>query len=233
MLRADVGDRGLGALICEKFAQEGCNIVVNYNLSPDRAKEVAEKCRGYGVKVGVVQGVRQTWLQFSSYTMQNQSRISTAPLTLIQDAGIAKDNARLVQETVDILGGLDIIVANAGWTRFSNFADLNALSDEEWNKCWATNVMAHLQLLQKAGPIFKENPEGGVYLITSSVAVCSKLSKKKNRTSIDNGCKGTNPGGSSMAYSVTKAAALHLMRCIGEQYIPCYPKYLFTRTSSV
>ena len=40
----------------------------------------------------------------------------------------------MVKETVEKLGGLDIIVANAGWTRFSDFKDLNALSLEEWNK---------------------------------------------------------------------------------------------------
>ena len=51
-----------------------------------------------------------------------------------QDAGSPEDNVRIVKETVGKLGGLDIIVANAGWTRFSNFADLNALSLEEWNK---------------------------------------------------------------------------------------------------
>lgn len=82
-----------------------------------------------------------------------------------------EDNARLVKETVDGLGGLDVIVANAGWTRFANFADLNDLSLEEWNKCWACNVMAHLQLVQAAGPIFSKNEEGGSYIITSSVAV--------------------------------------------------------------
>ena len=62
-------------------------------------------------------------------------------------------------------------------------------------QCWATNVMCHLQLMQAAGPIFNSNPEGGVYLISSSVA-------------------GISQGGSSMAYSVTKAAGLQLMKCI-------------------
>lgn len=31
--------------------------------------------------------------------------------------------------------------------------------------------MQHLHLMQKAAPIFKDNPDGGAYLITSSVAV--------------------------------------------------------------
>jgi NAD(P)-dependent dehydrogenase (short-subunit alcohol dehydrogenase family) len=108
---------------------------------------------------------------------------------------VTADNVRLIKESVEALGGLDIIIANAGWTRFSVFGNLHDLSHDEWNKCWATNVMSHLQLIQEAAPIFNSNPDGGVYLISSSVA-------------------GITTGGSSMAYSVTKAAGLHLMKCL-------------------
>lgn len=159
--------RGLGALICEKFAAEGANIVVNYVSSKERAEEVAKKCEAQGVKA----------------------------ICIKADCGVAEDNVRLVRETVDGLGGLDVIVANAGWTRFAEFGNLNDLSLEEWNKCWACNVMSHLQLLQIAQPIFDKNDEGGAYIITSSVA-------------------GHSTGGSSMGYSVTKAAGLHLMKCL-------------------
>jgi NAD(P)-dependent dehydrogenase (short-subunit alcohol dehydrogenase family) len=38
-------------------------------------------------------------------------------------------------------------------------------------QCWAVNVMSHLQLMQVAAPIFNANAEGGVYLVTSSIAV--------------------------------------------------------------
>lgn len=137
------GSRGLGALICEKFAEEGANVMVNYVSAADKAKEVAAKVESKGVKTAVIQA----------------------------DAGVPEDNVRMVKETVEKLGGLDIIVANAGWTRFSDFKDLNAFTLEEWNKCWATNVMHHLQLMQEAAPIFNANPDGGVYIITSSVAV--------------------------------------------------------------
>jgi NAD(P)-dependent dehydrogenase (short-subunit alcohol dehydrogenase family) len=51
-------NRGLGALLCEKFAAEGCNIVVNYVSSKDRADEVAKICSDkYGVKTAVIQAV--------------------------------------------------------------------------------------------------------------------------------------------------------------------------------
>lgn len=54
-----------------------------------------------------------------------------------------------------------------------------------------------MALVRKALPIFNANPEGGAVVITSSVA-------------------GTSMGGSSMAYSVTKCAQLHLMRCLAQ-----------------
>ncbi|KAI3556882.1 hypothetical protein CABS01_09820 [Colletotrichum abscissum] len=111
-------------------------------------------------------------------------KVQSFGVKAFMDAGNADHNARIVKETVEKLGGLDIIVANAGWTRLSDFGDLNALCLEEWNK-----------LMQAAGPIFNANSEGGVYLITSSIA-------------------GSTQSGSSMAYAVSKAAGLHLMKCI-------------------
>ncbi len=51
-----------------------------------------------------------------------------------KDAAIAEDNIRLIKETREYLGGIDVIIANASWTRFSEFGNLNDLSYEEWNK---------------------------------------------------------------------------------------------------
>ena len=65
--------RGLGALICEKFAAEGANIAINYASSKDRAEDVAKKVESMGVKAIVIQA----------------------------DCGVAEDNARLVKETID------------------------------------------------------------------------------------------------------------------------------------
>ncbi|KAH8734495.1 hypothetical protein BGZ61DRAFT_442632 [Ilyonectria robusta] len=167
------GSRGLGAVICEKFAAEGAHIMVNFVSNRAKAQEVANKASSYGAKAFTCQG----------------------------DVGVPRDNARIVRETVEALGGLDIIIANAGWTKFSDFKDLEALSLDQWNKCWAINTTSHLQLVQAAKPIFDKNPDGGIYLITSSIA-------------------GITQSGSSMAYSVTKAAGLHLMKCIASSQGP-------------
>jgi NAD(P)-dependent dehydrogenase (short-subunit alcohol dehydrogenase family) len=51
------GSRGLGALICEKFAAEGACIMVNYVSNKGKAEEVVRKVKEYGVEAYMVQGV--------------------------------------------------------------------------------------------------------------------------------------------------------------------------------
>lgn len=157
---------------------------MNYASSKDRAEDVAKKVETHGGKA----------------------------ICIKADCGVPEDNARLIKETVEGLGGLDVIVANAGWTRFADFGNLNDLSLEEWNKCWACNVMSHLQLLQAANTIFAGNEEGGAYIITSSVAVSIRLFSCP--VCYADIYQGVSTGGSSMGYSVTKAAGLHLMKCL-------------------
>lgn len=156
--------------MAEKFAAEGSNIAINYVSNEERAKETAAKIESeYKVKVVVIQG----------------------------DAGIQDDCVRVVKSTIELLGGLDIVISNAGWTKFTAFGDLNAMNEDEWDKCWATNVKGNLHLFREALPTFNANPDGGVFIITSSTAAVT-------------------PSGSSMAYSVTKAAGLHLMKCLAQ-----------------
>jgi NAD(P)-dependent dehydrogenase (short-subunit alcohol dehydrogenase family) len=139
--------------------------------------------------------------------------------------GLEADCIRTVEESISKLGGLDIIISNAvcllslpslnpsfspspstdtqpkGFTRFSPFSDLSAPTEEDWDTCYAVNVKAQIHLIKAALPTFNSNPEGGAFIITSSIS-------------------GRNPGGSSMPYSVTKAAQLHLMRCLASTQGP-------------
>ncbi|CAK4010954.1 Hypothetical predicted protein [Lecanosticta acicola] len=168
------GSRGLGAEVARKFAAEGCNIAINYVSSEAPAQALAQELQStHNVKTITIQG----------------------------DGGKISDIQNCIQQTVKSLGGLDIIIGNAGYTKFSNFADLDALSYEDWDKCWHTNVLGNHVLLKEAMPIFKENAEGGVFIMTGSVA-------------------GKSLSGSSMAYSVTKAAQVHLMKCLAQTQGP-------------
>ncbi|MCJ1404134.1 hypothetical protein MMC11_007359 [Xylographa trunciseda] len=168
------GSRGLGALVAEKFAAEGSHVAINYVANEERAEQTARKIeREFGGKVVVIQG----------------------------DMGVLADCERVVKEAIAELGGLDVIVSNAGWTKVSQFGDLHALSEAEWDKCWAVNVKGNMHLLREALPTFNANPEGGVFLMTSSIA-------------------GVGQTGSAMAYSVTKAAGLQLMKCLAQTQGP-------------
>ncbi|KAK5133959.1 hypothetical protein LTR08_007079 [Meristemomyces frigidus] len=159
---------GLGAEIARKFAAEGCNVAINYANNEGPAQELANELQhNHNVKTLLIKG----------------------------DGGVMADCARCVQETIEAFGGIDCVVSNAGYTKFTNFADLDAMSEADWDKCWAVNVKGVHALLKEALPTFRKNAEGGVFLITSSVAAVSL-------------------SGSSMAYSVTKAAQVHMMKCL-------------------
>lgn len=101
------------------------------------------------------------------------------------------DCTSVVKETIKEFGGLDVIISNAvsariffvhlnqfkgailttkGYTRFSTFSDLSAPTPDDWQKCYATNVVAQSILLREALPTFQANDEGGVFIMTSSIA---------------------------------------------------------------
>jgi NAD(P)-dependent dehydrogenase (short-subunit alcohol dehydrogenase family) len=47
-----------GELICLKFADEGCNVAINYNSSADKAAAVAKKVeQDHGTRAFTIQGV--------------------------------------------------------------------------------------------------------------------------------------------------------------------------------
>ncbi|PWY76409.1 NADP(+)-dependent dehydrogenase [Aspergillus sclerotioniger CBS 115572] len=164
------GSRGLGALVARKYAAEGCNVAINYASSKDDADNLAAEIREkYKVNAITIQG----------------------------DAGRQSDCVNAVKTTIQQLGGLDIVVSNAGWTKITKFGDLDAMDNEDWDKCWSVNVKGHLYLFKAALPTFNANPEGGVFLLTSSIAAVT-------------------PTGSSLPYAVTKAGGLHLVKCLAQ-----------------
>lgn len=161
------GSAGLGELISTTFAAEGANIAINYFNRIEPAQKVQKACQEHGVKAVIIK----------------------ADMTSTAEA------KRAVQETIREFGGIDIVIANAGWTRFSDWKDLDSMSEEEWDKCWAANVKVPKALLTEAQATFNANPDGGTMITTGSIAALGQ-------------------GGSSMPYSITKAAQLHLVKCL-------------------
>ncbi len=53
------------------------------------------------------------------------------------DVGDKPALQQLVKDTVSLFGRLDVVISNAGWTRITNFNNLDeGMVDEDWDKCF-------------------------------------------------------------------------------------------------
>ena len=105
----------------------------------------------------------------------------------------------LVTETITKFGQLDLLIHNAATTRFVPFANLDAVDEATWDALFAVNTRAAFFLAQAAAPYLKASL--GQFLTTSSVA-------------------GLAPVGSSVPYAVSKAALIHLTKCLAVALAP-------------
>jgi len=97
---------------------------------------------------------------------------------------------RLVDATVERFGRLDIVINNAGWTKVIPHADLEAVTDDVWERILGTNLMGTWYVSRAAVPALRSAGSGSIVNI-SSVA-------------------GLRAIGSSIPYAVSKAAINHL-----------------------
>jgi NAD(P)-dependent dehydrogenase (short-subunit alcohol dehydrogenase family) len=110
------------------------------------------------------------------------------------DMGSKTSVQNLVKETLDIMGRLDVVVSNAGWTRVTTFTDIEQqVNDDDWDKCFVLNVKTHMWIAFAAKDALAET--GGTFISTASIA-------------------GVKPSGSSVPYAVTKAAQIHLAKSL-------------------
>jgi NAD(P)-dependent dehydrogenase (short-subunit alcohol dehydrogenase family) len=79
------GGRGIGSGIAVAFAQEGCDVAVNFVKNRESAEKTASAIEGLGRSAFLIQA----------------------------DVSITAEAERLVQEAADSLGGIDILVNNA------------------------------------------------------------------------------------------------------------------------
>jgi ketoreductase RED2 len=112
--------------------------------------------------------------------------LSTPSVYIRADIGDHEEAETLVDETVARFGRLDIVVNNAGWTTVVDHGDLDGLTDDILRRTFQVNVFGTWWVTKRAIPHLRTSDDPNV-VIVSSVA-------------------GLRPIGSSIAYSMSKAA---------------------------
>ncbi|MEZ5114651.1 MAG: SDR family oxidoreductase [Candidatus Nanopelagicales bacterium] len=105
------GSRGVGAAVCRAFAGLGDTVAVHCSANPDRAEEVRAALPGRGHVV-----VRAD----------------------LRDADAVR---AMVDEAAEALGGLDVVVNNAGVFHHHRIDDTTY---EEWQRAWADTLGVNL-----------------------------------------------------------------------------------------
>jgi len=98
------------------------------------------------------------------------------------------------------LGHLDVLVNNAAWNIGIPFSELDALTTDVWDRIFATNVRGPFQLARAAARHMRRQGAGRVVNIASIA--------------------GFRASGSSIAYAASKAALIHLTRCLAVALAP-------------
>lgn len=153
---------GVGRSTALMLAERGCNVVVNYTRSEAEARETAAEVERRGAQALLVRA----------------------------DVSSDADCRRMVREALERWGRLDILVNNAGTTVFVPHHDLEALTEEAWDRIFAVNVRGTFYMSRAAAPALRASGQGAIVNIASTA--------------------GIRAGGSSIPYAASKAAIINL-----------------------
>jgi len=162
-------DSGIGAAVAIGFAREGADVALNY--LPEEQADAEKVCR-----------------------IIEESGRKAAPLP--GDLTEADFCAELVDKAAEALGGLDIVVNNAG--RQIAVEALEELTEEQWTRTYETNIRA-MFLVAKAA--LRHLPPGSTIINTTSVQAYS-------------------PSPTLIDYASTKAAINNFTKGLAQQLAP-------------
>ncbi|TMR24574.1 SDR family oxidoreductase [Nonomuraea turkmeniaca] len=158
------GGTGIGAAVAESLARKGAEaVVVNYSRSAADAQATVARLADLGCKAEAMA------------------------------ADVADDAAvrRMAERVRDRYGRVDVLVCNAGTTKWVPFPDLEGLTDDVWRHVMGVNLMGPFYCARAFAPDLRA--ARGAIVNVSSIA-------------------GILATGSSMAYGVSKAALIQLTR---------------------
>ena len=128
--------KGLGYATALVLAREGCRPAINGRDQARVSNAVAKISADTGIKA----------------------------LALVGDLADPDVPARLVNEAATLLGGLDILITNAGGPPSGAF---ETLEEAEWQKAVDLTLMSHVRLIKAALPYLRKSKAASVLTVTS------------------------------------------------------------------
>ena len=133
------GSRGIGAATVKLFAQAGADVVFSYNRSKEFASQVEQEARKHGTRVE----------------------------SLKADLSRSADTKKLVQHTIQRLGRIDILVANAGvWDAAES--PIEKLTEREWDDMMRINLKSVYDVAHFTAPQMIAQRSGRIIAISST-----------------------------------------------------------------
>jgi len=166
------GGTGIGRAIALTLGREGVAVAVNYSRSQAEAEA----------------------------TVSDLEELGAPALAVRADVADDAQVRAMVSEIAARLGGLDYLVNNAGWTQFVAAKDLEALTDEIWDRALDVNVQGAFRCVRAAVPEMHKRGGGSILNIASVAGISGQ--------------------GSSMAYCASKAALICLTRSLAKALAP-------------
>lgn len=157
-------------------------------------EEVARQLSVLGAKVVVNSSTSVEAGNAVSASLPNESIYVQA------DISDKSQSQALLDATIDRFGHLDILVNNAGWTTVVPHRNLEDLTDEIFDTTFNVNVRGTWLLTKAAIPFLQASDDPNVVTVTSIA--------------------GVRPVGSSIAYSMAKAALNQMTTLLAKSYGP-------------
>lgn len=156
--------RGIGAAIARKLAQQGNDVVVNCASSVEKAEEVAEQCRAFGVRA-----VAKVWdvsdHESCKKALGEIKELFGVPTILVNNAGITKDGllVRMSEKQFD-----DVIRINLKGT--FNMTSLCGAMMMRARAGAILNMASVVGITGNAGQVNYAASKAGVIALTKSAA---------------------------------------------------------------
>lgn len=166
------GGTGVGRATSLQLAKRGFDIVINYSRSQEGAESAASEVRQLGARALIVQ------------------------CDVSVDAEAKKMLATCQQE----FGRLDVLVNNAGMTYFVDFTDLDAMSEEKWDRILGVNLKGAFFVSRAAVPLMRAGGGGSIVNIASVAGVAG--------------------AGSSIAYAASKGGLITMTKSFAKAFAP-------------